>query len=64
MDETRQLEIAKAVIKAITRRNATLKSLGRCGLEDTSKETGIPVDELQEFIHLIVREIVDEAFKK
>ena len=62
MTKDRQLEIAKAIIKMVTRRNSSLKSLGRSALEDTAKETGVSVDELQEFLHPIVREIVDEAF--
>lgn len=64
MNEARQLEIAKAIIKAITRKNATLKSIGRCGLENMVKETGVPVEDLQEFLQPIVQEILNEAFKR
>ena len=64
MTNERKLQIAMTLVKSVIKKEATFRSLSKRGLEETSKEVGVPAEELSEFFRPVVQEIVDEAFKK
>lgn len=65
MDEKRMQEIALAVMRLeIRRRDIRLNANFRRELGNVAKEVGIPLEELTSFFETLVREAVDEMFKK
>ena len=64
MDAKRQGEIALVLLKYLMRKkglNLSPSMIREFG--NTSKETGIPIDELKQFSRLIMQEMLDECFE-
>lgn len=65
MDEVRKGQIALLVLKEKFRREGIrLESDYESKLRVVSEAIGVPYEEIREFFELIVRERVDEMFKK
>jgi hypothetical protein len=67
MDEKRKGEIAFALLKCGVSRDSLLVALGdikdlKRKLDTVAKATGIPLHELEEFVKIFLKEVVEEAF--
>ena len=65
MNEKRKGEIAMAFLKyRIGREGIRLTPDIKRDLGNVAKETGIPQDELKEFVKLFIKELLEETFGK
>jgi len=65
MDEKRKGEIALALLKyRMGREGIRLTPDMKRDLGNVAKETGIPQDELKEFVKIFVEELLEETFGK
>lgn len=63
MDKTRKGEIAWALLKRyMAREGIRFDSDFKRKLSDVAKETGIPLNELKEFVKMLTEEFLKETF--
>ena len=62
MTEERRGQIALLALKDKTRREGLKLDNWRRGLGDNAKRLGITLDEASEFVEILTRELVEEAF--